>query len=378
MINPDVKTAFIRKRNNNYNVYIEYIDENGKAKQKSQGKHLTKKDAEKQLIEIKNDLNNSKFIITKDITLVDRCKMYMSDSSKNFSPSTLHVRNGVLKNNIEPFFKDIKLTDVTPSVLQAFANYIYKNHTNQSSKTRLAFVIAVLNEAYRLREIRSNPTMFIKKPKSSVEDVRIPKVYSKEEVRNVIDKLEGVSIEIPILLMLTLGLRCGEACGLRWEDVDFENNTISIKKTLAYVNKAGFVYKEPKTKGSIRTISAPVELMLKLKKLKVIYNKLKLENVIDHNLGNLVCLNTKLLPYSQQLLIQNWYKFLDNNNIRRIRLHDLRHTHATMLILAGTDMKTVSDRLGHTDIKITLNVYSHVLEEMDRKASDNISNVMFK
>nr|WP_158012496.1 site-specific integrase [Paeniclostridium sordellii] len=85
-----------------------------------------------------------------------------------------------------------------------------------------------------------------------------------------------------------------------------------------------------------------------------------------------------LNPYSEPTLLKAWYKFLENNNIKRITLHDLRHTHATLLILAGTDMKTVSDRLGHTDIKITMNRYSHVLEEMDRKASDNISNIMFK
>ncbi|CEJ74263.1 integrase [[Clostridium] sordellii] len=375
----NIKSVFIRKRNNNYNVYVEYLDsETGKIKQKSHGKYSSKKDAEKHLIEIKNSVNGNKFVISKDITFVERCQKYMDDDSKDFSPVTLSTRSVVLNSTIKPFFKDIQLQDITPSVLQAFANYVYKNHTKQSARVRLAFVKAVLNEAYRLREITDNPTHFIKTPKSLVADARIPDVYSKEEVKEVIDKLEGSIIEIPILLMLTLGLRCGEACGLRWEDVDFENNLISINKTLTYVNKTGFIYKDPKTKGSIRTISAPAELMLKLKKLKVKYNKLKLENILEGKSQNLVCLNSILNPYSEPTLLKAWYKFLENNNIKRITLHDLRHTHATLLILAGTDMKTVSDRLGHTDIKITMNRYSHVLEEMDRKASDNISNIMFK
>ena len=76
-----------------------------------------------------------------------------------------------------------------------------------------------------------------------------------------------------------------------------------------------------------------------------------------------------------------WENFKDlcvNHNLRRIRLHDLRHTHATMLVLSGTDFKTISNRLGHGDIKITLNRYSHVLEEMDKKASNNISKILFK
>lgn len=375
----NIKSVFIRKRNNNYNVYVEYLDsDTGKIKQKSHGKYSSKKDAEKHLIEIKNSVNKNKFIISKDITLVERCNLYINDDSKNLSPSTFRVRNVILNSSIKPFFKDLKLTDITPSILQSFVNHIYKNHTQQSARVRVAFVKAVLNEAHRLQEINDNPNNFIKTPKSSVADVRIPDVYSKEEVKEVINKLEGSIIEIPILLMLTLGLRCGEACGLRWDDIDFENNIISINKTLIYVNKKGLIYKEPKTKESIRTLSAPIELISKLKKAKIKYNKLKLENVLESEFENLVCLNSVLTPYYEHTLLKSWYKFLEKNNIKKITLHDLRHTHATLLILAGTDMKTVSDRLGHTDIKITMNRYSHVLEEMDRKASDNISNIMFK
>ena len=126
----DIKSVFIRKRNNNFNVYVEYVDsETGKLKQKSQGKYCNKKDAEKHLIEIKNSINNNKFVITKDITFVERCIAYMNDDAKDFSPVTLSTRNVVLTASIKPFFKDMKLTDVTPSVLQSFANYIYKNHT---------------------------------------------------------------------------------------------------------------------------------------------------------------------------------------------------------------------------------------------------------
>ncbi|GAA0104087.1 site-specific integrase [Paraclostridium sordellii] len=356
----NIKSVFIRKRNNNYNVYVEYLDsETGKIKQKSHGKYSSKKDAEKHLIEIKNSVNKNKFIISKDITLVERCNLYINDDSKNLSPSTFRVRNVILNSSIKPFFKDLKLTDITPSILQSFVNHIYKNHTQQSARVRVAFVKAVLNEAHRLQEINDNPNNFIKTPKSSVADVRIPDVYSKEEVKEVINKLEGSIIEIPILLMLTLGLRCGEACGLRWDDIDFENNIISINKTLIYVNKKGLIYKEPKTKESIRTLSAPIELISKLKKAKIKYNKLKLENVLESKFENLVCLNSILTPYYEHTLLKSWYKFLEKNNIKKITLHDLRHTHATLLILAGTDMKTVSDRLGHTDIKITMNRYSH-------------------
>ena len=86
MNNYKIKSAFIRKRNNNYNVYIEYIDENGKLKQKSLEKYQSKKEAEKYLIDLKSSINNNKYIMQQDTVFIERCKMYMYDKSKNFSP----------------------------------------------------------------------------------------------------------------------------------------------------------------------------------------------------------------------------------------------------------------------------------------------------
>ena len=163
--------------------------------------------------------------------------------------------------------------------------------------------------------------------------------------------------------------------GLRWKDIDFKENTLTVNQVLIY-NNSEISFKEPKTVGSIRTISIPTELMSKLKKWKIKHNEYKLEGVLEYE--ELVCLNSILMPVLEQTLLSWFKRFAKKINLRAVRLHDLRHTHATLLILAGTDFKTVSNRLGHTDIKITLNRYSHVLKEMDHKASENISNIMFK
>ena len=372
----NIKSTFIRKRGNNYNVYIEYIDNNGKIKQKSEAKYTNKKDAEKHLIEIKNSINNNKFIVTKDITFVERYKQYIFDENKKLSPSTLKVRISYLNSNIQPFFKDLKLKDITPSILQKFANELYSNYSKGSAQHRLAVVKTVLTECYRLKEINENPGDFIKPPKSTVvSNSRIAQdPYSKEEIKILIDALEGNTIEIPILLMLTMGLRYSEMAGLRWSDIDFNKNTISVNQVLIY-DKRNVYFKSPKTEGSIRTISAPPELMIKLKKLKIKHNQYKLEGILEYD--ELVCLNPKLMPVLETTLLAAFKRLVEKIGLRKVRLHDLRHTHATMLVLAGVDFKTISNRLGHTDIKITLNRYSHVLEEMDRKASQNISNIMF-
>jgi len=373
-----IKSTFIRKRGNNYNVIVEYYDIDKKIRQKSVGKYTNKKDADKHLIDLKSSINNNNYIVSKNITLVERCMIYAHDESKDFSPTTLDTNERTIGKNIEPFFKDIKLDEVTPVILQGYANYVYKEYSQDSAKRRLSFVKAVINEAYRLKEIPSNPCDFIKTPKSLKGKVRVTDVYTKEEVQNVIQKIDGYYLEIPILLMLSLGLRSAEVCGLKWKDVDFENNTISINQILVRAAYKGLIFKKPKTAGSIRTISAPVELMNKLKKLKIKCNEVKLQGLIPEKYEDVVCLNNVLNAFSHEALIQSWYRFCDKHNIKRICLHDLRHTHATLLLLANTNMKVVSQRLGHTDIRITMNRYSHVLKEMDTQASENISSIMFK
>lgn len=377
MNNYNVRSTFVRKRGNNYNVIIEYRDENEKIKQKSVAKYTNKKDAEKHLIDLKSSINNNNYIISKDITFVDRYKKYIEDEHKHLSPSTLRIRKSFLKNNIEPFFKNIKLSDVSPYTLQEFANYVYKNYSKGSAQHRLAAVKTVLTEAYRLKEIQENPCDFVKSPKTKVESsIRIAQEpYSKEEVKYLIENLDSEIYEIPILLMLTCGLRYSEMAGLRWQDINLKENTLTVNQVLIYTGEE-IIFKKPKTEGSIRTISVPKELISKIKRWKVKHNEYKLEGILEYE--DLVCLNSRLAPVLECSLLDYFKRFTKKIGLRSIRLHDLRHTHATILILAGTDFKTISHRLGHTDIKITLNRYSHVLKEMDTKASENISSVMFK
>ena len=177
---------------------------------------------------------------------------------------------------------------------------MFAKYTKDSANTIVMTVKAVLNEAYRLREINENPCNFVKNPPSLKNSKEAFEVYNKDEVKVIISKLDGTNIEIPILLMLTMGLRAGEVCGLRWQDIDFKNNTISINQTLIYF-KSSIKFKAPKTKGSIRTISAPLELMSKLKKCKTQHNKYRIAGILEYE--DIVCLNrNRLISAGMHLL----------------------------------------------------------------------------
>lgn len=368
-----IKSTFVRKRGNNYNVMIEYFNDDNKLKQKSVGKYSTKKEAEKHLIDLKSSINNNKYIISKDITLVDRCRKYIEDNKADWSPHTTLGREKIIKYHLEPFFQDTKLQELTVYQVQGFVNHIFSNFAAESSKVRYSFLKTVLNDCYRLREITENVCDFVKIPRQ--QQKAIADVYNREELIAIFERIKGQFFELPILLISLLGLRKSECYGLTWDCVDFQNNTIKIDKISIYMNKE-LSFKDPKTPGSKRILSAPAELMAKLKQEKIRQNHLRLSGIIENEF-NLVCLNRQLKPYREDDLNRYFRKFCEENNFKHLRIHDLRHTNATLLLLSGTDIKTISGRLGHADTKITMNRYSHVLEEMDRKASDNLSKLLF-
>lgn len=369
----NIKSTFIRKRNNNYNVIVEYYDEAGKIKQKSIAKYGLKKKAERHLIELKAEIQNEKYMFSNDITVTDRCYRYINENKRDWSPYTVKNRLSWVKLNVAPFFKDTKMENLTIHQIQRYLNYLYENFTVESAKTRFGFFRSVVKECYRMKEIKENLCDFVKSPKKEASS--IADVYTREEILQLFKLLEDKHFELPILLIVLLGLRKGEAYGLTWDDIDFDNNTVKIEQISIYLD-GSLIFKSPKTTDSKRLLSAPIELMGKLKKEKLKQNELKLQGVLE-NKYNLVCLNKELKPYKNDDLNRYYRKFCKENNFRQLRIHDLRHTNATLLLLSGTDMKTVSGRLGHTDIKITMNKYSHVLEEMDRKASENLSNILF-
>lgn len=369
----NIKSTFIRKRNNNYNVIVEYYDEAGKIKQKSIAKYGLKKKAERHLIELKAEIQNEKYMFSNDITVTDRCYRYINENKRDWSPYTVKNRLSWVKLNVAPFFKDTKMENLTIHQIQRYLNYLYENFTVESAKTRFGFFRSVVKECYRMKEIKENLCDFVKSPKKEASS--IADVYTREEILQLFKLLEDKHFELPILLIVLLGLRKGEAYGLTWDDIDFDNNTVKIEQISIYLD-GSLIFKSPKTTDSKRLLSAPIELMNKLKKEKLKQNELKLQGVLE-NKYNLVCLNKELKPYKNDDLNRYYRKFCKENNFRQLRIHDLRHTNATLLLLSGTDMKTVSGRLGHTDIKITMNKYSHVLEEMDRKASENLSNILF-
>lgn len=167
------------------------------------------------------------------------------------------------------------------------------------------------------------------------------------------------------MIAISTGMRRGEILGLTWENVDLNNFTITVKQAL-YPTKNGLVILPPKTKTSMRKLSIPQTLVNILKTHKEQYN----------NKGKFVCCSENGEIISPSSLNHKFKNLLSENDLPSIRFHDLRHSHASLLLSQGVQAKVISERLGHSNINITLDLYSHVYEATNIKVANDFDQFL--
>lgn len=201
---------------------------------------------------------------------------------------------------------------------------------------------------------------------------------NEEQVCEMISLLddEPIQYRTMITLLVYTGIRRGELCGLEWKDIDFENQVMRVSRSSQYVGDKNIITKEPKTKSGIRkfTLSITACEMLKQYKLWQLEQRLKAGDRWEECDRLFTTWNgTPIFPDT----VTDWFaKFIKRTDLPYVTLHSLRHTNATLMIAEGTDVCTVSKRLGHANTATTLNIYAHALKSKDREAANNLENVL--
>ena len=251
--------------------------------------------------------------------------------------------------------------------IKNYNNFIEELSDTLSPKT-VRDIVTKLKEIINFYEEEHNTKLNIKKmslPKMNKKEIQI--LSNKEK-----QKLEKYCIQqndlksLGILICLNTGLRVGEVCALRWENVDFETRRIHVEKTIERIyskeeNKTIVIIDTPKSMTSIRTIPINSKLynILKQVKRKCTKNDFVLTGLSDHYVE----------PRNYQY---NFKEILKKSKIKRYKFHTLRHTFATNCIEAGMDIKSLSEILGHADVSITLNIYVHSSDKTKRKYLEKI------
>jgi integrase len=213
--------------------------------------------------------------------------------------------------------------------------------------------------------------------RNAADDLALPKIrraeitaLSDEQVGRLLAAAEGTPVAVPLLCLLTLGVRRGELLGLQWGDVDFEKGQVSVRRTLEE-SSAGVTLKEPKTARGSRTLALPQTSAETLHEHRKAQLEMRLRVGPGFNAGELVFPRPDGEPWRPSNFARASRRVFDTAGLK-CRIHDLRHTHATMLLRQGVHPKVAQERLGHANAGITLDIYSHVSPHMQSDAAERI------
>ena len=269
--------------------------------------------------------------------------------------------------HISPELGNVPLAKLTAQQVQA----LYARKLDDGlSPTTVHHLHAVLHRALkaalRLELVQRNITELIDPPRMAHREMA---TLSPEQARHFLATAAGDRFEALYVLALSTGMRQGELLALRWRDIDLITGTLSVRVTLCYTPK-GYVLAEPKTHHSCRLIALPQLAQEALRRHREL-QAAEMAKLGDawHDL-DLVFPNTIGRPMvNMHLLRREFLPMLQQAGLQRIRFHDLRHTAATLLLRQGVNPKIVSEMLGHSDVSITLNLYSHVTPHMQQQAA---------
>ena len=231
----------------------------------------------------------------------------------------------------------------------------------------------MLDKAVIWGKIGYNPAQKVETPKYKKKKIEF---YDDEQAKNLLNCLEKENIKWQTIIKIGIytGMRRGEIAGLSWNNIDLKNGLLHIEKQCKYSSSRGVYLKTPKSEKSIRTITIPKVVIDQIKTYKKWYNQnKKIINIQDSKM--LFCSEDGGLLNPDN--ITDWFsKFIKKNNLEKITIHGLRHTHATLLASNNMDIPTLSARLGHADTNITNQYYVHSIASRDKIASDKIEEIL--
>ena len=286
-----------------------------------------------------------------DATVEEYIEKYFLQKENEIEQATVRSYRGYADSLIIPAFQNVKMQDLNRAMIQDFFNVLAEGRTVETLRKYRVVLNGVIETAIRDDIIAASPMIGVKLPKGSkFEGDR----YTAEEAKTVMGLLEEDSVLQPaVTLALNLGLRRGEVCGLRWCDIDFNKCEIHIQHTVKQNGSMVYEKEHTKTKSSNRVIPLLPQMGAYLKSVKVrqIERGLQTDKVCSMPNGNTVQPN---------YLTRQWRKFVKQQNVRKIRFHDLRHTAASLMIENGVEVKSVSEILGHSSVAVTLDIYTHI------------------
>lgn len=292
-------------------------------------------------------------------------------ASIELKPSTAYTYKGQYNNHIKPIIGNMKLKDITTPKLTRIMKSLTLNP--QTVKKVYVVIQSIFRRGAEQGFIRDTPCRNVILPKRKKS--RKNKALEEDKLKRFMEYLESKpwdeDFKRIIKVLLYTGMRSGECLGLAWEDIDFENNTISINHTLTDIG-GKHELTDPKTESSIRIIGMGQELKKVLLAQKEYIEKLKYALGDDFAHPEMVFVSARGNYRDRNSVYQSLKRFTKGTEFEDMTLHQLRHCNATMLLNSGIDLKVVSEHLGHCDVNVTADIYADVLRKTKARTAEQI------
>lgn len=368
--------GYVRKRGATWSFTVDIGKDarTGKRKQKTQSGFKTKKEAQAALAELVSNVDKGSYIEPTKRKFQDFAMEYLEKTYKNKVKASTYDRTySIIFNQIIPWFGNIELKNMDQFIIHDFYDSKLKEGFSSSYIQRMHEMIRMLMKvAYKWKLIHEDVISLVEPPRLVKKEM---KVWTIQQVNEFLKHTKHSRYHPIFFLAAYTGMRKGEILGLSWDDINFDEMKLKINKTL-YKIKGEYLLQEPKTTHSVRTIYLDDDVIRVLKKQKVKQNLERMKYGPVYKKHNMVFAQETgeyVYPSAVNMLFTRFLKQLE---LPYIRFHDLRHTHATILLQMGVNPKVVADRLGHSSVKITLDTYSHVLPSMQQDLSEQFSRTM--
>jgi integrase len=333
----------------------------------------TKRQAQDECTRLLAELKAGSYVVPSKATFAQFLSRWLDDVRTRVSPKTYERYAQICHKNVGPLLGSIQLGKLRPEqISEAYAKALatgrVKGDGGLSPRTvrqMHAIIKSSLAQAVIWGILARNPAAVVKGPKPSRV---VMQTYDLDQTAEMIEAARGDRVFIPALLAVLCGMRRGEIAALRWRNIDLASAQLAVAES-AEQTKAGVRYKEPKS-GRGRTVALPASLVAELRAHRVAQAQelLLVGRRLDE--GDFVIAQPDGSPLRPHSIGQEWVRFLQaHRHLPRIRFHDLRHAHATHLLASGVHPKVASERLGHSKVGITLDLYSHVLPNMQADAA---------
>lgn len=359
-----------------FKAYLGINPSTGKKQYTTRRGFRTQKEAKLAKSQLELQAKDNKYTPQSNMTFGDVADKWLEVYKTTVKESSYSRVYTLFQSNILPLFKEKRISKITIPYCQKAVYQWYEKY--KSYKAIRSYTSAVFDYAKELRLISNNPMDHVPVPKKKKEVIRGKKFYEKEELEEFLEycKVDKFPLTYPLFRLLSFtGMRKGELLALNWNDFDFNQSTVTISKTVARNYQGRPIITDPKNYSSNREISLDVETVNVLKKWRMEQRRYLLSYGINSlNPDQLVFSSKSNYVLDHSRLNRLLDRICKKNDLVNIKVHGLRHTHCSLLFEAGLSIQEVQYRLGHSNARTTLEIYSHVTKNQQERSADKFAN----